>query len=90
MNDIHDTHLEALARKRVKLRRDFGMHLVLYLCVNAMLVGIWAITGRGYPWFLWPLFGWGIGIVAHALATAMEFLLPEERAVERELRRLQR
>jgi hypothetical protein len=51
-------------------RTAFRTHLVVYLCVNAMLVAIWATTTPGgYPWFLWVLFGWGIGLAAHWAAT---------------------
>jgi hypothetical protein len=33
--------------------------------VNLFLIAIWYLTGAGFPWFVFILFGWGIGIVAH-------------------------
>ena len=35
--------------------------------MNLFLVAIWYVTsGIGsFPWFIFPLFGWGIGIAAH-------------------------
>lgn len=46
----------------------FYIHLGVYLAVNVLLVAIWATSGRGYPWFIYPILGWGIGLVAHAIA----------------------
>lgn len=54
------------ARKRLEARRDFWNHVVVYVVVNAFLVGIWAMTGGGYFWPVWVLAGWGIGLVLHA------------------------
>jgi Domain of unknown function (DUF1707)/2TM domain len=39
-------------------------HLRAYLAVSVMLVAIWALTGAGYFWPIWPILGWGIGVVA--------------------------
>jgi eukaryotic-like serine/threonine-protein kinase len=33
--------------------------------VNVMLVGIWAASGAGYFWPIWPILGWGIGVGSH-------------------------
>ncbi len=41
--------------------------VVTYLLVMALLVGIWATTGMGYFWPVWPMMGWGIGIAGRAL-----------------------
>jgi hypothetical protein len=87
---MDETELHQVARKRVQMKRGLAVHLLLYVTVNAMLVVIWAVTGRGYPWFIWPLAGWGIGVVANAVAVAMELLAPEQQAIEREMRRMQR
>ena len=34
-----------------------------YLSVMALLVAIWALTGTGYFWPVWPALGWGLGLV---------------------------
>jgi hypothetical protein len=47
-------------------RSDFAPHLFAFLAVNAGLVAIWALTGMGYFWPIWPLLGWGVGLLAHA------------------------
>jgi Domain of unknown function (DUF1707)/2TM domain len=33
-----------------------------YLAVIALLWLIWLVTGAGYPWPVWPMLGWGIGV----------------------------
>jgi len=77
---------EREARQILK-RRTFYLHLAIYLAVQVMLIAIWALAGGGFPWFLFPLMGWGIGIVAHG---ASAFLLshPDDIVLEREQRRL--
>ncbi|HEX2084380.1 MAG TPA: DUF1707 domain-containing protein [Solirubrobacteraceae bacterium] len=49
-------------------RRDFREHLRAYVMVMALLVAIWALTGAGYFWPVWPMLGWGIGVWSHASA----------------------
>ncbi len=49
-------------------RQDFREHLRSYLMVMALLVAIWALTGAGYFWPIWPILGWGIGVASHASA----------------------
>ena len=46
---------------------DIGwrMHLVSYLVVILGLWLIWALTGAGYPWPIWPMLGWGMGLLGH-------------------------
>ncbi|UCG54489.1 MAG: 2TM domain-containing protein, partial [Dehalococcoidia bacterium] len=55
------------ATKRVKDRKRFYGGLATYLIVNAVLVVIWALSGQGYPWFLWPLGIWGIFVLGDYL-----------------------
>jgi hypothetical protein len=47
-------------------RSDFYAHLRPYLLVNLLLIVIWAATGAGYFWPIWPIAGWGLGLLAHA------------------------
>ncbi len=57
------TTAHELALKRVKAKRDFEAHLVVYVVVNAFLVLAWWWSGAGYFWPGWVLAGWGIGLV---------------------------
>lgn len=46
----------------------FKIHRNVYLLVGVLLLAIWASAGAGYFWPMWPLTGWGIGVLSHALA----------------------
>jgi len=48
------------ARRRARWDSE---HVRAYLGVSVMLVAIWALTGAGYFWPIWPILGWGIGVV---------------------------
>ncbi len=56
-----------LARKRVEEKKGFFVHLSVYIVVNIILILIWALTSPGFPWFAFPLGGWGIGLLFHGL-----------------------
>ena len=43
-------------------------HLASYSSVIVFLWVIWAVTGFGFPWPVFPMFGWGIGVVMHLVA----------------------
>ena len=79
------------ARKRVKAKKDFYNNLISYVVVNIILVLIWAfVSGRGYPWFLWPLGGWGIAVLLNFLKV---FVMPGKgdiAAVEKEADKIKR
>ena len=53
-------------RPRRDQRRELAEHVRSYVAVMALLVVIWALTGMGYFWPVWPALGWGIGIASHA------------------------
>ena len=55
------------ASKKVREKKRFYRDLTTYLIVNVVLVVIWALSGRGYPWFLWPLGIWGAFVLGHGL-----------------------
>lgn len=74
---------------RLKKKRDFRTHLVVYVLVNAFLVLIWAMTTPdGVFWPVFPMVGWGIGVVMNAwdVYFADEF---SEETIQREIERLQ-
>ncbi len=57
------------AKKRVENLKAFYIHLTVYILVNVMLFIINIISDSSKLWFLYPLAGWGIGIVIHGLTT---------------------
>ncbi len=60
---------EALPPTEVELakaRRDLRGAIGVYLAVNAVLVVVWAVTGPGFFWPLWPLLGWGFSLSRQA------------------------
>lgn len=61
-----DDEIREKAKKRLQDKREFAQHLVAFVVVNAGLIAIWALTGEGYFWPGWVLFGWGVGLVLHA------------------------
>jgi len=67
--DEHEGSREA-AIQRLKAKRGFSAHLVVYVLVNLVLVILWAsisaATGWHYFWPIWILAGWGIGLALHA------------------------
>jgi len=62
-----NTAMREQAIKRLKKRRDFHGHLLVYTLVNSSLVIVWLVTGR--HGFFWPVFFiafWGVGLVMNA------------------------
>ena len=41
-------------------------HVSVYVAVIAMLWLIWLFTGMGHPWPIYPMLGWGAGVLRHA------------------------
>jgi hypothetical protein len=56
------------AKKRVEAIKGLYIHLTVYVVVNLILFSINMIVSPDSLWFYWPLMGWGIGVVFHALS----------------------
>ena len=78
-----------LARLRKNAWRGFVAHLIPYVCVNGLLIVLNLLTTR-FPWALFPILGWGIGILSHLLAVAMPNPDRLARQLERERERERR
>lgn len=48
------------ALKRLERQSKLRADMVAYVVINAFLVGVWAVTDRGYFWPGWVLAGWGV------------------------------
>jgi hypothetical protein len=70
-------HREVVEQARV----GFRIHLFVYVAVQVLLVATWWFTSNGgevMPWFIFPLLGWGIGLVAHYAAVRSHLRAKEE------------
>src|SRR5215468_7938257 len=73
---------QAVARRKVGLY----IHATVYVAVNVLLITINLSTAPGHLWFQWPLLGWGIGLLVHAVAAFSTRERREWRAIRRGLR----
>lgn len=83
----HD-QLERLARRRASAKMGWYIHAFVYVLVNLLLILL--ATSRGQNWYVYPLLGWGLGLLIHG---AVVFLVAPggglyERVLERERRSL--
>ncbi|RXG23756.1 2TM domain-containing protein [Leeuwenhoekiella aequorea] len=55
------------AKEQVRELKKFYGSLMSYVLVIGGLAALNYYTNElRYPWFLWPAFGWGIGLLFHA------------------------
>src|SRR5436190_864825 len=68
METEKEKELWKIAKKRVGFRK----HLATYIIVNAMFWALWWFTDKdddsSFPWPVWPMLGWGIGIAFDFIA----------------------
>ncbi len=57
------------AKKRVEEIKVFYVHFVIYLLFIPIFIYLNIISNAGFPWALFPIFGWGFGVVSHAAET---------------------
>lgn len=83
--------LQAQALRRLEKKREFHVHAAVFVVVNALFWLIWGVvyasTGSWFPWPLFPLGGWGIGLGFHAWHAYGKKAFSREQ-IEREAARL--
>lgn len=83
-----ESKLRARAVAQLRERRDFFIHLTVYLAVNAMLIGLWLWNDPGeFFWPLFPIVGWGIGLAVHGFTVFRGDQFSEDR-IRRQMDRL--
>ncbi len=89
MDEFGALALREREARRIVRRQWFWLHFVVWATIQAFLIVIWALSSRHYPWFIFPLFGWGVLVAAH-FAYAFIVRDPEEIIVERAQREKER
>jgi 2TM domain len=83
-----DLRKEAVAS--INRKRTFKQTAVAYVVVNAILIGIWALSGADYFWPIWVIGGWGIGLAFQAWGAYGQRRGISEDEVAREMQRMKR
>jgi hypothetical protein len=68
MDDITQHPRYREARRYACKVRGFYTHLCVYLLVNGCLIALNYMGSPARVWWMWPAFGWGIGLLAHAVS----------------------
>lgn len=75
------------AKERVEAKMGFFVHLAVYVAVNIVLYYINSTTSSGYRWHIWPLMGWGIGVLFHGAGVFIFSGRFKEKMIEKEMRK---
>lgn len=84
--------IDRLARRRAGAKLGWYLHAVVYLLVNLFIFAISTYAFGHRPWSVFPLMGWGLGLLLHGISV---FVLGtgsglRERMVQTERDRLMR
>jgi len=89
---MSDDRIKEMARRRHYIKRGFFYHLGIFLVICAALVVIYFLTGRGYPWLVWPIGVWLLIVITHLFGTkrSLDRIDGKPDAVDREAARLRK
>lgn len=77
----HDFTFEHLQHKVDHAKREFYIHALSYICVHIPLLYInlrWPV----FPWVMFPLLGWGIGLGSHYIYSVHDAVKQLRRKVQ--------
>ncbi len=60
------------AKHHVAALKGFYIHAIAFACVMSGLFGLNSLTSAVW-WVQWPLLGWGMGIIFHAILVYAPF-----------------
>ncbi len=89
---LSNDEIDRLARRRAGSKLGWYTHATVYLVVNLFLFAMSEYGVGQSRWSLYPMLGWGLGLVLHGVAV---FVLGSgsglrERLIEKERERLRR
>ena len=74
-------------RELAKAKVEFRIHMYVFIVVMGLLAFIDLSKSPEDIWFIWPLLGWGIGVIVHGLTVYYGSGKPnlKERMIEKEM-----
>ena len=85
MDEFGELALREREARRIARRQWFWLHFAVFATLQIFLLVVWVLGSASYPWFIFPLFSWGILITAYAVY-AFVIQDPEEIMVQRAMR----
>jgi 2TM domain len=86
-----EERLRRQAVRNLRRRAAFRVHLLVYALVSVLQVAVWLTvgiaTGVWFPWWVFPVLGWGVGVAVHGWTAYRGDELSEER-IRAEMRRI--
>lgn len=76
------------AKQKVEALKAFYVHFILYLLFNLGLFALNLFTSPDTLWFFWPLLGWGLGVLIHALIVFGANIFFGKRWEEKKIRKI--
>ena len=67
--DYLETKRYERAKEHVNKLKGFYGNLGMYLIFIPIFIWLNIRSGTGFPWAIFPIAGWGIGVLAHAAET---------------------
>lgn len=62
-------------RQAAAARLGMRLHLAAYVAAAVLMIGIWLAVGltagAWYPWPIWPILGWGLGLAGHLVPVSL-------------------
>lgn len=84
--NMSDKELYKAAKRRVMARKAFRIHLATFAVVSLFLFIISYLNREN--WWIFPVIGWGIGVVIHAVSVSSALGAGSE--IEREMEALKK
>ena len=82
--------IERLAQRRAGAKLRWYTHLAVFVVVNLVIFAMSRYAFGSRPWSVYPLLGWGAGLVLHGISVFVLGGDLRERMARRERERLQR
>ena len=75
------------AKTRVEVKFGFYKHLSIYMAVCIFLIIINLSTSMQHFWVIWPIMGWGLGLLIHGVNVFSSFKVSsiKEQMIEKEM-----
>lgn len=87
MSTPQEIREEAVAR--IKAKRNFWRTFGTFVIVWIILIGVWALSGGGYFWPAWAIFGMVIGLAFSGYNAYTNHKSISQSQIDEEIRKLQ-